>query len=131
VPSAVLTPISGYLLRQLRGNNSSACIAVSIRFRGWRFASQKHEFEALMVVKGLAAVAAVLFWLCPLRTGTQIPWVSRQLLFFYFAMYCCLNWTETYVAKEPTGYWPKPPEWNTPAKANDSVPNRTAGEPKH
>jgi len=32
-----------------------------------------------MVVKGLAAVAALLFWLCPLRTGTQILWVDASI----------------------------------------------------
>jgi len=85
----------------------------------------------LMVIKGLAAVAAVVFWLCPLRTGTQILLFVASIAVLLLCHVLLTELDETYVAKGPTGYWPKPSEWNTPAKNGDPVPNRAGAEPKH
>jgi len=64
----------------------------------------------LTVIKDLAGIAAVVFWLCPLRTGTQILGCVASIAVFLICHSVLTNLDETYAAKYGSaGYWPKPP----------------------
>ena len=64
----------------------------------------------LTVIKDLAGIAAVVFWLCPLRTGTQILVCVASIAVFLICHSVLTNLDETYAAKYGSaGYWPKPP----------------------
>src|SRR5215831_12599280 len=54
---------------------------------------------ALMAISGLAAVAGVLFWLCPLRTGTQILLFVSSIAVLLLCHVLLTELDETYVAK--------------------------------
>jgi hypothetical protein len=83
------------------------------------------------VIKGLAGVAAVAFWLCPLRTGTQVLLFVASIAVLLVCHLVLTNWDETYAAKHNnTGYWPKPIDWSAPPKTNDSIEKRTAAQTK-
>ena len=85
---------------------------------------------AVTVIKTLAAVAAVGVWLCPLRTGTQVLLFVASIAVLLICHFFLTELDETYAAKGPTGYWPKPGDWNAPPKTNDPVENRTAAQTK-
>jgi hypothetical protein len=81
----------------------------------------------LTVIKGLAAIAAVVFWLCPLRTGTQVLVFVASIAVFLICHTVLSNLDKTYAAKYGSaGYWPKPPtDWTAPPKSLSGRPTGT------
>jgi hypothetical protein len=70
----------------------------------------------VMLARGLAGVAAVVFWLCPLRTGTQILLFVASIVLFLICHSVLSNLDDNYIDKHlKDGYWPpKPIDWSTP-----------------
>lgn len=81
-------------------------------------------------IKGLAAIAAVVFWFCPLRTGIQILLFVASIAVLLICHVVLTELDETYAAKGPTGYWPKPSEWSTSRNGADPVETDNAAPPK-
>ncbi len=59
----------------------------------------------LNVVKGIAGIAAVVFWLMPLRTGTQVLLFAGSIV----VMIICVAISNG-LDDKATGYWPKDPD---------------------
>jgi hypothetical protein len=77
------------------------------------------------VIKYLAGLSAVVFWVCPLRTGTQVLVFVTSIAVLLICHSVLSDMDEAYAAKN-TGYWPKPPDWSAPAKSDNSSAKPTA-----
>jgi hypothetical protein len=81
------------------------------------------------VIKYLAGLSAVVFWLCPLRTGTQVLIFVISMAALLICHSILTSMDETYAAKN-AGYWPKPLDWGTPAKFENASEKPTAPDTK-
>ena len=70
-------------------------------------------------VKYLAGLSAVIFWLCPLRTGTQVLVFVASIAVMLTCHFCLSSIDEEYANKN-AGYWPKRSDWTAPSKSEDS-----------
>src|SRR5580692_10665997 len=61
---------------------------------------------AVTVIKYLAGLSAVVFWLCPLRTGTQVLVFLTSIAVLLICHSVLTSMDEAYAAKN-AGYWPK------------------------
>jgi hypothetical protein len=77
------------------------------------------------VIKYLAGLSAVVFWLCPLRTGTQVLVFLTSIAVLVICHSVLTSMDEAYAAKN-AGYWPKPLDWSQPAKSDNSSAKPTA-----
>jgi len=73
-------------------------------------------------VKYLAGLSAVVFWLCPLRSGTQVLIFVISIAVLLTCHSARESIDEEYANKN-AGYWPKPLNWGTPAKSDDPSQN--------
>jgi hypothetical protein len=80
------------------------------------------------VIKDLVGLSAVVFWLCPLRTGTQVLIFVISMAALLICHFMLTSMDETYAAN--AGYWPKPLDWSTPAKPDDASEKPTAPDTK-
>jgi len=80
-------------------------------------------------IKYLAGLSAVVFWLCPLRTGTQVVVFVTSIAVVLICHSVLTRMDETYAAKY-AGYWPKLLDWSTPAKSDDAREKPTAPDTK-
>jgi hypothetical protein len=81
------------------------------------------------VIKYLAGLSAVVFWLCPLRTGTQVLIFVISMAALLICHSVLTSVDETHAAKH-AGYWPKPLDWGTPAKSDYASKKPTAPDTK-
>ena len=70
-------------------------------------------------IKYLAGLSAVVFWLCPLRTGTQVLVFVASIAVMLICHFGLSNIDEEY-ANNNAGYLPKPLDWTAPSKSDDS-----------
>jgi hypothetical protein len=83
------------------------------------------------VIRGMAGIAAVVFWLCPLSTGVQVLLFVASIAVLLICHFVLTNLDETYAAEHNSvGYWPKPIDWGTPPKTNDPIEKRTTPQTK-
>jgi hypothetical protein len=68
-------------------------------------------------IKYLAGLSAVVFWLCPLRSITQVLIFVASIAVMLICHFVLTSMDETY-ANRNAGYWPKPLDWNAPSKAD-------------
>jgi hypothetical protein len=68
-------------------------------------------------IKYLAGLSAVVFWLCPLRTGTQVLVFVASIAVMLICHFGLSSIDEEYANKN-AGYWPKPLDWTTPSKSD-------------
>jgi hypothetical protein len=80
-------------------------------------------------IKYLAGTSAVVFWLCPLHTGTQVFVFVASIAVLLICHFVLTSMDETYANKD-AGYWPKPLDWTAPAKSADESAKRSAAETK-
>jgi len=86
---------------------------------------------ALTVIKGLAGIAAVVFWFCPLSTGTQVLAFVASIAVFLICHSVLTNLDETYAAKHNSaGYWPKPIDWTAPHNTPGAIERPRSEETK-
>jgi hypothetical protein len=64
------------------------------------------------VIKYLAGLSAIAFWLCPLRTGIQVLVFAGSIAVLLICHFALSSMDEAYANKH-AGYWPKPLDWNT------------------
>lgn len=69
------------------------------------------------VIKYLAGLSAVVFWFCPLRTGTQVLVFVASIAVLLVCHFALASMDETYANKN-AGYWPKPLDWGEPSKSD-------------
>jgi hypothetical protein len=69
-------------------------------------------------IKYLAGLSAVVFWLCPLRTGTQVLIFVASIAVLLISHFGLSSIDEDYANKN-AGYWPKPLDWTAPPKSDD------------
>jgi hypothetical protein len=69
-------------------------------------------------IKYLAGLSAVVFWLCPLRTGTQVLVFVVSIAVMLICHFGLSSIDEEYANKN-SGYWPKPLDWTAPSKSDD------------
>src|SRR5437764_189166 len=69
-------------------------------------------------IKYLAGLSAVVFWLCPLRTGTQVLVFVASIAVLLICHFGLSSIDGDYANKN-AGYWPKPLDWPAPSKIND------------
>ena len=81
------------------------------------------------VIKYLAGLSAVVFWLCPLRTGTQVLIFVISMAVLLICHSILTSMDETFAANK-AGYWPEPLDWGTPAKPDYASEKPTAPETK-
>jgi len=80
------------------------------------------------VIKGIAGIAAVVFVLCPISTGTQILAFAASVVVFLICHFMLVNLDETYLDKYPSGYWPpQPMDWTAPLKQPLRIEKRSDG----
>jgi hypothetical protein len=70
-------------------------------------------------IKYLAGLSAVVFWLCPLRTGTQVIIFVASIAVLLICHFGLSSINEDYANKN-AGYWPKPLNWTPPSKSDDT-----------
>jgi hypothetical protein len=71
----------------------------------------------LTAIKYLAGLSAVVFWLCPLRSGTQVLVFVVSIAVLLICHFALTSMDETY-ANQNVGYWPKPLDWNARSKTD-------------
>ena len=69
-------------------------------------------------IKYLAGLSGVVFWLCPLRTGTQVLLFVASIAVMLICHFGLSSIGDVY-ANENAGYWPKPLDWTAPSKSDD------------
>lgn len=67
--------------------------------------------------KYLAGLSAVVFLLCPLRTGTQVLVFVASIAVVLICHFGLSSIDEEYANKN-AGYWPKPLDWTEPYKSD-------------
>ena len=68
-------------------------------------------------VKYLAGLSAVVFWFCPLRTGTQVLLFVASIAAMLICHFGLSMIDEEYLSKNG-GYWPKPLTWTVPSTSD-------------
>lgn len=83
----------------------------------------------VLVLKGLAGIAAVIAVFCPLSTFTQIFVFVASVAIALICYFVLTNLDETHIDEHvKDGYWPKPLEWNTPPKTRALAEEDTAAK---
>jgi len=79
----------------------------------------------VIVVRGVAGIAGVVFLLCPLSTWTLVLAFCISVAVFPVCQLVLGSLDETFEDKDtPTGYWPpKPIDWTASPKSRD-VPDK-------
>ena len=80
-------------------------------------------------IKYLAGISAVVFWLCPLRTGTQVLVFVASIAVLVICHSVLSNMDEAYANKH-AGYWPKPFNWSTPLNPDAASEKRAGAKTK-
>jgi hypothetical protein len=82
----------------------------------------------VLFVKGLAAIAAVVFLFCPLSTGTQVILFVASIAVLLICHFVLTEVDENYIDEHmKDGYWPtKPIDWNTSPKTHDLADESSA-----
>jgi hypothetical protein len=70
-------------------------------------------------IKYLAGLSAVVFWLCPLRTGTQVLVFVASIAVMLICHFALTSMDEAYANKH-AGYWPKPLDWTGSSESDKS-----------
>jgi hypothetical protein len=65
-------------------------------------------------IKYLAVLSAVVFWLCPLRTGTQVLAFVGSIAVLLICHFGLSSIDEDYANKN-AGDWPEPLDWTAPS----------------
>jgi hypothetical protein len=74
-------------------------------------------------IKYLAGLSAVVFWVCPLRTGTQVLIFVASIGVLLICHFARSSMDEAYANKN-AGYWPKPIDWNPTSKSDGTSEKR-------
>jgi len=74
--------------------------------------------SAVNAIKFLAGLSAVVFWLCPLSTGTQVVVFIASIAVMLICHFGLSSIDHEYANKN-AGYWPKPLDWTAPSKSDD------------
>jgi len=77
----------------------------------------------ITAIKYLAGLSAVVFWLCPLRTGTQVLVFVASIAVILICHFGLSSIDEEYANKN-AGYWPKRLDWTAPSKSDDASTKR-------
>jgi hypothetical protein len=82
----------------------------------------------LTVIRGVAGIAAVVFWLCPLSTWTQAILFVASIFVLLICHFSLSNLDDAYLDEHKDGYWPpKPIDWNPlPAGKKNASENGAA-----
>jgi hypothetical protein len=80
-------------------------------------------------IKYLAGISAVVFWLCPLRTGTQVLIFVASIAVLLTCHFVRSSMDEDYANKN-AGYWPKPIDWNPSSNSDGTSEKRASTEMK-
>jgi hypothetical protein len=80
------------------------------------------------VVKGMAGIAAVVFILCPLSTGTQVLLFGGSIVVLLICHFVLSDLDEHYIDEHmKDGYWPqKPIDWGPLPDGHNENEKRTA-----
>jgi len=76
----------------------------------------------VMIVRGIAAIAAVVCGFCPLSTWTTVLVFVTSIAILLLCQIAVSSLDETLIDDKygSSGYWPaKPVDWNTPAENQD------------
>jgi hypothetical protein len=80
----------------------------------------------VVILKGIAGVAAVIAIFCPLGSFTQIFLFAASVALALICYAALKNLDATHVEEYgKDGYWPKPLDWNRPSKTDKSPENNT------
>jgi hypothetical protein len=81
----------------------------------------------VIVVRGIAGIAGVVFLLCPLSTWTLVLAFGSSVAVFLICQLVLGSLDETFDDQDiATGYWPpKPIDWTTPPKSSDALNKHT------
>jgi hypothetical protein len=80
------------------------------------------ERFVVTAIKYLAGLSAVVFWLCPLRTGTQVLVFVASIAVMLICHFGLSSIDEEYANKN-AGYWPKRLDWTAPPNRTTPVQN--------
>jgi hypothetical protein len=85
----------------------------------------------VIVVRGLAGIAAVVFLLCPLSTGMLLLTFAASIAVFLICQIVLGSLDETFVDQNtPTGYWPpKPIDWRALPESHEDRGNHVSDDP--
>ena len=75
--------------------------------------------KVVIVLKYLAAMSAVVFWLCPLRSGIQVLVFVASIAVLLICHFAVSRMDETYANKN-AGYWPKLVNWTRSSESDDA-----------
>ena len=80
----------------------------------------------IVVLKGIAGIAAVVAILCPLGSWTQILLFAASAALALICYAALTNLDATHIEEYgKDGYWPKPLDWNPPSKTDTSAMDNT------
>lgn len=80
----------------------------------------------IVVLKGIAGIAAIVSILCPLGSFTQIFLFAASAAVALICYVALTNLDATHIEEYGgDGYWPKPLDWNPAPKADTSVEDAT------
>jgi hypothetical protein len=79
----------------------------------------------VVILKGIAGIAAIVAILCPLGSFTQIFLFAASAAVALICYVALTNLDATHVENGGDGYWPKPLDWNPPSKAATSTDDGT------
>ena len=84
----------------------------------------------VVAVRGIAGIAAVVFILCPLSTGTLVLAFAASIAVFLICQIVLGNLDETFIDQDtPNGYWPpKPIDWAAPPESHEAIDKSAGGE---
>jgi hypothetical protein len=80
-------------------------------------------------IKYLAGISAVVFWLRPLRTGTQVVVFVASIAVLLISHSILSNVDEAHANKH-AGYWPTPFNWSTSLKPDGASEKRADAKTK-
>ena len=81
----------------------------------------------VVVLKGIAGIAAIVAIFCPLGSFTQILLFAASAAVALICYVALTSLDATHVEKYGgDGYWPKPLDWNAPSKTHPSAENGTS-----
>ena len=83
----------------------------------------------VIVIRGIAGIAAVVFLVCPLGTWTLVLAFGSSIAVFLICQIVLGSLDETFDDTDaPAGYWPpKPIDWTAPPKSRDALDKRADG----
>jgi hypothetical protein len=74
----------------------------------------------VVILKGIAGIAAIVAILCPLGSFTQIFLFAASAAVALICYVALTNLDATHVENGGDGYWPKPLDWNPPSSRSSS-----------